>query len=42
MSVKDVITQFNVKLYQHLPMDDDVFFAMAKQANLFPWIQQIP
>ena len=25
MSVKDVITQFNVKLHQHLPMDNDVF-----------------
>ena len=36
MSAKDVITQFNVKLHQQLPLDDDVFYAMAKQANLFP------
>ena len=36
MSAKDAIRQFNVKLHEQLPMDDSVFFAMAKQANLFP------
>ena len=36
MSAKDVIKKFNVKLLQQLPLDDDIFFGMAKEANLFP------
>ena len=36
MSAKDVIKKFNVKLLQQLPLDDDIFFGMAKEENLFP------
>ena len=36
MSAKDVIKKINVKLLQQLPLDDDIFFGMAKEANLFP------
>ena len=36
MSASDAIKQFNVKLLRQLPLDDDLFFAMVKQANLFP------
>ena len=36
MSAKVAITKFNVKLLQQLPLDDKTFFAMAKQADLFP------
>ena len=36
MSAKDAIKKFNVQLLKQLPLDDDMFFAMAKQADLFP------
>ena len=36
MSATDAIKQFNVKLVQQLPLENDTFFAMAKQAYLFP------
>ena len=36
MSAKDVIAQFNVKLVQQLPLENNIFFAMANQAGLFP------
>lgn len=35
-SAQDVVKQFSVKLHQQLPLEDDIFFAMAKQAGLFP------
>ena len=36
MSAKVAITKFNVNLLEQLPLDDNTFFAMAKQADLFP------
>ena len=36
MSARDAITQFNTQLVQQLPLENDIFFAMAKQAYLFP------
>ena len=36
ISAKDAIKKFNVKLLQELPLDEEIFFGMAKQANLFP------
>ena len=36
ISAKVAITKFNVKLLEQLPLDDTTFFAMAKQADLFP------
>ena len=36
ISAKDAMKKFNVKLLQELPLDDDIFFGMAKTANLFP------
>ena len=36
MSAKDAIKQFNVKLLRQLPLENDIFFGMAKQADLFP------
>ena len=36
LSAKEVIKNFNVKLLKQLPLDDDIFFGMAKEANLFP------
>ena len=36
MSVKDVIKQFSVKLYEQLPLENDVFFAKVKQAGMLP------
>ena len=36
MSARDAITQFNAELVQQLPLENDIFFAMAKQAYLFP------
>jgi len=36
MSAKEAIKDSNVKLLQKLPLDDDIFFAMAKEADLFP------
>ena len=36
ISAKDAIKKFNVKLLQKLPLDEEIFFGMAKTANLFP------
>ena len=36
LSAKDAITRFNTKLLDQLPLESDVFFAMVKQACLFP------
>ena len=36
MSAREAIIKFNVKLIQQLPLDDDKFFALVKQADLFP------
>ena len=36
MSAGDVIKQFTVELVHQLPLEDDIFFAMAKHADLFP------
>ena len=36
LSPKSVIKKFNVELLQKLPLDDEIFFGMAKKVNLFP------
>ena len=36
LSANEAITKFNVRLVQELPLDDAVFYAMAKSAGLFP------
>ena len=36
MSARDTVRKFNMELLSQLPLDDDTFFAMAKQADLFP------
>ena len=36
MSARDAITKFNVKLHRQLPLENDIFLAMGKQAGLFP------
>ena len=36
MSAGDVIKQFSVELVSQLPLENDVFCAMAKTADLFP------
>ena len=36
MSARDVLTRFNLQLVQQLPLEDHMFFAMAKRASLFP------
>ena len=36
MSAREAIKQFKVGLVQQLPLEDDIFFAMAEQACLFP------
>ena len=36
MSAKDAIKQFNVELLHQLPLENDIFFAMARRAGLFP------
>ena len=36
IGARDAIKQFNVKLIQQLPLENDIFFAMAKQVGLFP------
>ena len=36
MSAKDAIKHFNVELLCHLPLENELFFAMANRANLFP------
>ena len=36
VSAKDIVKQFSVKLHEQLPLDNDIFFAMAEQAGMFP------
>ena len=36
MSAGEAIKNFNVKLHRHLPLENHMFFAMVKQADLFP------
>ena len=36
MSAGDVIRQFSVELVSQLPLENDIFCAMAKTADLFP------
>ena len=36
MSARDAARKFSVELIQQLPLDDDLFFAMARYADLFP------
>ena len=36
LSAKDTIRKFNVKLLEQLPLDNPIFFGMAKAADLFP------
>ena len=36
MSARDAIKQFSVNLNCELPLENDIFFAMAEQAGLFP------
>ena len=36
MSAKDAIKQFNVELLRQLPLENDIFFGMARRAGLFP------
>ena len=36
MSTKDVVKQFSLKLCEQLPLENDIFFAMAEQAGMFP------
>ena len=36
MSAGDVIKQFSVELVRQMPLENDVFCAMAKTADLFP------
>ena len=36
LSAKDAITHFNTRLLEQLPLESGVFFAMVKQACLFP------
>ena len=36
MSPKEAIQNFNVDLLKQLPLDDEYFFGMVKQAGLFP------
>ena len=36
LSAKDAIAHFNERLLEQLPLESDVFFAMVKQARLFP------
>ena len=36
ISAKDAVIEFNVELHEQLPLENSLFFAQAKQANLFP------
>ena len=36
MSAGEAIRKFNVELHRHLPLENHLFFAMVKQADLFP------
>lgn len=33
---KEIIRKFNVKLLEQLPLDNPIFFGLAKKADLFP------
>ena len=35
-SAKDAIKHFNIELLQELPLENDIFLAMTRRANLFP------
>ena len=35
-SAKDAIKHFNVELLQELPLENDIFLAMTRRADLFP------
>ena len=35
MSAGEAIKKFKVKLHRHLPLENHMFFAMVKQADLF-------
>ena len=36
MTAREAIIHFNVELLQQLPLENNIFFAMAKQVALFP------
>ena len=36
ISARDAIRNFNVEMLQQLPLENPMFFAMAKQVGLFP------
>ena len=36
MTAREAIKRFNVELIQQLPLENDIFFIMTKQADLFP------
>ena len=36
MTAREAIINFNVELLQQLPLENNIFFAMAKQVGLFP------
>ena len=36
LSAKDAVRKFYVELIEYLPLENPIFFAMAKVANLFP------
>ena len=36
MDEGDIIKHFTTRLYKELPLDNPMFFGMAKEANLFP------
>ena len=36
MTAREAIIHFNVELLQQLPLENNIFFAMAKQVGLFP------
>ena len=36
MSARDVVIQFSPQLLEQLPLENDIFFAMAAQEGLFP------
>jgi len=38
MSEKEAIKHFNVELLQKLPLDDEIFFGMAKKTTCFLWV----
>ena len=36
MTAREAFSHFNMELHQQLPLENDVFFALAKQGGLFP------